>query len=131
LKIQMFDKDILSDDLIGETLIDLEERFYDERHRIMDGQPIERRKIIQGTNGQEVGHVNLWVEIHPVVNKRDAKGAIKKNQVIWDIESIPKKEYELRVIVWETYDVPNNDPEDMSDIFVKVALNSLDPDLES
>jgi hypothetical protein len=27
--------------------------------------------------------------------------------------------------------VPNNDPEDMSDIFVKVAMNSLDNDLSS
>jgi len=37
LKIQIFDKDILSDDIIGETSIDLEERFYNERYRIMDG----------------------------------------------------------------------------------------------
>jgi hypothetical protein len=36
----------------------------------------------------------------------------------------------LRVIVWETKDVPNNDPEDVSDIYVKCALNSLDNDLK-
>ena len=29
---------------------------------------------------------------------------------------------ELRIIVWETNDVPNNDPEDMSDIYVQVMF---------
>lgn len=95
----------------------------------MDGQPVERRKIIQAASGQEIGYINLWVEIHTVENKRDQIGKIQKNPVVWDIESIPKKDYELRVIVWDTQDVPNNDPEDMSDIFVKVALNSLDNSL--
>lgn len=47
----MYDKDILSDDMIGETSIDLEERFYDERYRIMEGQPVERRKIVQANSG--------------------------------------------------------------------------------
>lgn len=35
------------------------------------------------------------------------------------MESAPPQKMELRVVVWETTDVPNNDIEDMSDIYVQ------------
>lgn len=133
LKVQLYDKDVLVDELIGETCIDLEERFYDELYRTMEEQPVERRKLFQASSGQEVGFVNLWVEMLPIEGKREGSnantGKVKRLPEVWDIESVPKREFELRVIVWEASEVPNNDPEDMSDIFVKVALNSLDNSL--
>lgn len=126
------DKDVFTDELIGQADIDLEERLMDENYRGMIEQPIERRKLFAVGNGQEMGYINLWVDMDIVQSKKDSILQKKKvpNQE-WDIQSIPTQEFELRIIVWETTNVPNNDPEDMSDIFVKVAMNSLDNDLSS
>ena len=77
-------------------------------------------------NGTEIGYINLWVEMYEAQTKTTKK---KVQPKIWDISSMPAQDFELRIIVWETYDVPNNDPEDMSDIFVKVSMNSLDNEL--
>lgn len=96
----------------------------------MEGQPIEKRKLTLFSSGQEVGYINLWVEMNPIGGKRSKFNRNQKDLVIWDISSMPAQDFELRVIVWETHEVPNNDPEDMSDIYVKVALNSLDNDLK-
>lgn len=122
------DRDIAFDDTIGETYIDLEERFYDDKFRAMPEQPIERRKLYTADSGQESGYVDLWVETFARRQKGD--GIKEPEPILWDISSAPAKDFELRVIVWDVKNVPNDDPEDMSDIYVKVALNSLDPDLE-
>lgn len=129
LKIQILDRDIAFDDIIGETQIDLEERFYDEKFRAMPEQPIERRKLYSADSGQEAGYVDLWVETFARRQKGD--GIKEVEPILWDISSAPAQDFELRVVVWDVRDVPNDDPEDMSDIYVKVALNSLDNDLES
>lgn len=92
----------------------------------MEDQPIERRKLFMFQNGTEIGYINLWVEMYEAQSKANKK---KVQPKIWDISSMPAQDFELRIIVWETYDVPNNDPEDMSDIFVKVSMNSLDNEL--
>lgn len=91
----------------------------------MNDQPIEKRKLTLFSSGQEVGHINLWVEMHAIGNKKTRMRSDYKEPIVWDISSMPETHFELRVIVWETRGVPNNDPEDMSDIFVKVAMNSL------
>ena len=119
--------------MIGATEIDLEERFYDQRWRSLKDQPIEKRKLMVMSDGREAGFVNLWVEMYPKRGKNfyERTGERRVEAKNWDISSMPETEFELRVIVWEAKDVPNNDIEDMSDIFVKVALNSLDSDLSS
>lgn len=95
----------------------------------MEAQPIERRKLTLFSSGQEVGYINLWIEMQTIGNKRDRLMNNYRDPIIWDVSSMPEQEFELRVIVWETHEVPNNDPEDMSDIYVKVAMNSLDDHL--
>ena len=90
----------------------------------MKEQPIERRTLNFLENGVEAGFINMWVEMYP----KRGKKANEVEPILWDISSIPDQNFELRVIIWETRDVPNNDPEDMSDIYVRVALNSLSND---
>ena len=59
---------------------------------------------------------------HPVKSaKKDVK--IPKK---WDISSIPEQDFELRVIIWETNNVPSADATGTSDVFVRVSLNNLD-----
>lgn len=115
--------------MLGETEIDLEERFYDEKFRAMPEQPIERRKLYMMDSGQETGYIDLWVETFAKRQKGD--GIKEIEPIMWDISSAPAQEFELRIVVWDVRNVPNDDPEDMSDIYVKVALNSLDNDLNS
>jgi hypothetical protein len=90
LKVQVWDKDIIDDDLIGETEVDLEERFYDERYRSMEDQPIEQRKLTLFSSGQEVGYINLWIDMNQVGNRRlRNKRRLNNDPVIWDISSMP------------------------------------------
>jgi hypothetical protein len=75
-----------------------------------------------------VGHIKLWVEVFRKRSNKTKKKASRQYK-LWDIRSAPVKKFELRVVVWDTRDVPNNDPEDMSDIYVKANLSSLDHSL--
>jgi hypothetical protein len=46
LHVQVWDKDLLiQDDLIGETIIDLENRFFSKRWRNLPHKPIETREL--------------------------------------------------------------------------------------
>lgn len=42
-----------------------------------------------------------------------------------NISPRPKTNLELRIIVWEIWDVPHMDIEEVSDLFVRVALPSF------
>lgn len=58
-----------------------------------------------------------------------SEGAEYRKKRIWDISSIPPQTMELRVIVWEVSEVPNNDPEDMSDIYIQGVLRGEREDI--
>ena len=117
LSIKFFDKDPLKpDDLIGETKIDVERRFFDKTWRQREHNPIEKRNLHHPLTSQQTGSVRLWVDIIPKTQK-DIK--------FYDISPRPKVNLELRFIVWAVYNAPKKDFEDTSDILVKVALPSL------
>ena len=42
----------------------------------------------------------------------------------FDIANKPKANYEVRIIVWNVKDMPNNDIEDMSDLYVQCEFNN-------
>ena len=133
LIIQVWDEDIIKDELIGETAIDIEERFFDEGYRHMKEQPIERRKLYLPGTQQEVGFLNCWVDIFRNVSKRDVffqKNRLRKQPRLWDISSIPAQEYELRVVIWEVKDVPLVDIVGTTDIFVKGIVSCGEKNLE-
>lgn len=118
LKIQLWDNDLLNtDDLIGETIIDVEERFYDERWRSLPNRPIETRLLKPPISSTATGSMRLWIDIENV------NGMKTRNlNPPWDISPLPPQDLELRIVIWEVKDVPNDDPEDMSDIYIQATL---------
>ncbi len=83
LQIQVWDRDFLvKDDLIGETVIDLENRFFSRRWRKLNYVPIETRDLRHPESTVNRGRIKLWVEIIPVSNMEEIKQ-------IWDIRPKP------------------------------------------
>jgi hypothetical protein len=110
LKIECMDYDTFGlDDLIGETVIDLEDRLYDPRwqidgiaHQVVDLEPnrsryrplsVENRTLTCPPNKQaEQGRIRCWVEIMTraeSIRYPTTKIGLEKDE-----------EYELRVIIW-------------------------------
>ena len=113
LKIQAMDyDDLFGDDLIGETNIDLEDRFFSPEWQAIKNKPVEYRQLYHPSTKISQGVVKLWVEIHPA--------ELKKDEVLhWNIEPRPPTDFEVRVVVWDTKDVKSEDWEGTSDIFVR------------
>ena len=66
LEIQLWDQEnFLSDQLIGQTEIDLENRFYSTKWRSLSEYPIETRSLYHPSSKLEQGSIRLWVEIIP------------------------------------------------------------------
>lgn len=111
LKIQAWDYDSLfKDDLIGETKIDIEDRFYDENWSELEHKPIEVRPLFHPDEHGSQGYVSMWLEI---IDKKERPN-IKK----WSITPSPKNEVELRLVIWQTEDIPMMDAEGTSDIYI-------------
>ena len=111
LKIEVWDWDeILSDDLIGYTIIDLEDRFFNEDWQSMKYKPIEVRPLlhpdIEGSQGQAI----MWLEMFEADQIA--------NNIPWKIEPQPICELQVRFVVWETEDMEMMDVEGTSDIYV-------------
>jgi len=120
LKIQFWDKDeILSDDKIGQTIIDLEDRFFSTKWRNLKEKPIETRPLFIKTTKVPQGGVRLWLEIVPVSDRAQLN--------LRDISPRPPAEYEARLIVWGTEGVANYDDEGTSDIYIRAWVNECKP----
>ena len=108
---QVWDHDIIKkDDLIGETIIDLENRYFSKKWRVLEQKPIETRILRQPISSMPRGKIRLWVELIPL-------NAIDK-KIKWYIEPKPHLEFEIRVVVWECSNVPARDKEGTSDIYI-------------
>eukprot|EP01006_Ploeotia_vitrea_P043964 TRINITY_DN66795_c5_g1_i1.p1 TRINITY_DN66795_c5_g1~~TRINITY_DN66795_c5_g1_i1.p1 ORF type:complete len:1371 (-),score=823.25 TRINITY_DN66795_c5_g1_i1:1409-5521(-) len=118
LKITVMDHDALDpDDEIGSTVIDLENRFFSPKWQEMDPKPIEFRTLWTDVSKSPQGKLEMFVEI---LSKSDAKRTPPRV-----IAPPPPKEFELRVIIWETKDCVLKDG-DKSDIFVSCMLDDMD-----
>ena len=132
LSIEIMDKDdfgSISDDLIGKTIIDLEDRIFDTRWQELgkesesipaDGagkrrwhtKPLECRSLYTPTNKCPQGVLHCWVDIM----KPEAALVFPAD----DVSLPPKQIFEVRVVIWKSKDVPPMDSfEGMSDLFVK------------
>lgn len=117
LKIQMWDADLIfGDDLIGETLIDVEDRYFSADWNSITDKPAEMRQLHHPSSKVPQGSIILWQEIIPTT--------VNLNQVeTWDIAPKPVDEFELRVVVWDTEGIPMMDVEGTTDGFFKLFLD--------
>ena len=114
LAIQVWDhNDLFSDEKIGTTKIDLEDRFFNETWKSIVDKPIEIRKLLIKSCKHSQGSIRLWVEIHPSNNIPPP----------WDLSPKPPEKLEMRLIIWKCEDVPNQDIEGVSDLYVVANLN--------
>eukprot|EP00602_Paraphysomonas_sp_CaronLab_P003319 CAMPEP_0185019240 /NCGR_PEP_ID=MMETSP1103-20130426/1865_1 /TAXON_ID=36769 /ORGANISM="Paraphysomonas bandaiensis, Strain Caron Lab Isolate" /LENGTH=1852 /DNA_ID=CAMNT_0027549443 /DNA_START=18 /DNA_END=5573 /DNA_ORIENTATION=+ len=132
LVISVMDKDdIGSDDVIGTTIIDLEDRWFDNRwqefgreNRVVptddpnnirwDTKHLERRTLYVPSSNNGQGIVECWVDI---MTPAEA-GAFPPD----DVALPPRKMFELRVVIWKTKDVPAQDTlggQNMTDLYIK------------
>ena len=66
LNIQLWDhEDYLKDQFIGETNIDLEDRFFSRKWRSLKDYPIETRKLHHPSSGLPQGLLRMWLEVIP------------------------------------------------------------------
>ena len=116
LRIQIMDYDkLFSDDLVGETSIDIEDRYFDDRWQALVNKPIEVRKLYHPDYEMPQGEVMMWLEMF------DQDDGIKMEP--WNIEPEPNNMLEMRLIVYETESMENLDIEDTSDIYVVAFLD--------
>jgi hypothetical protein len=95
--------------LIGNTKIDLENRFFNKEWKDMKFKPIEYRTLWTPSSSNPQGQLKLWVDIMtPDEAKKNPPEPISPPAPI---------NYELRVIIWDTKEVVFKD-KNMSDIFV-------------
>jgi len=125
LEIEVMDYDFFgSDDLIGKTVVDLEDRWFDQRwqrmgieNKIPDvgktrwaTKPLERRSLFTDTKNLEQGKLECYVDIMP---SHEAEMYPKD-----DIELPPSQMFEVRVVVWRARDMVSMDVmEDMNDLY--------------
>ena len=117
LRIQVMDYDSLfSDDLIGETAIDIEDRYFDNRWQALENKPIEIRQLYHPDYEMPQGEVMMWLEMF------DQEEGNKMEP--WNIIPEPKSNLEMRLIIYETEGMENLDIEDTSDIYVLAYLDN-------
>jgi len=103
LKIDVMDHDDfgkLSDDLIGCTTIDLEDRIFSERWKrdLSARPPVEWRDLFSPLSKHPQGNLEMWVDIIPH-EEADTRPPL-------DIKPPPPQKWELRVIVWNGKNLP-------------------------
>lgn len=69
LNVQVWDHDNFNpDDLIGETKIDLENRFFCPKWRELSEKPIETRDLFHPSTSLPRGKIKLWLDILDLEN---------------------------------------------------------------
>ena len=143
LSIKAMDYDLIgSDDLIGETTIDLEDRLFSKRWREWGAnlqnegevdkegvvlseprfapKPVEFRGLYTPASGTANGTIKMWVDI------LTAKEAAMFPPD--DVSLPPDAKFQVQFIVWKTKDVPAMDTmTDMNDMFAKVWIEGTKP----
>ena len=124
LRIECIDYDSFgrrSDDLIGATEIDLEDRWFSPRWRdeLSSKPPVEWRSLHSKLSKHPQGVLELWLEI---MSPADAEATPP-----WDIAQPPPQEWELRVICWKCRGVPTDGSVDYSglaDLYVAARFGA-------
>jgi len=120
LRIEVMDHDLLdSDDLIGYTKVDLEDRVFSREWRELgDLKPLEWRPLHSPYSNNPQGRLQLWVDVFPLDVEAPPPPPC-------DITPPGEQRWELRVIVWRTRDVlPHDYFTEMNDLYAVVAYGT-------
>ena len=118
LKIEFWDYDLLfGDDLIGTTVVDLEDRYFSSDFKAFQHKPIEHRQLSHFSTQMSQGTCVMWAEINELASSQEATPQ-------WDISKKPTEDYEVRVVVWDTVDLEMMDWEGTTDGFVRCFFDS-------
>ena len=125
LEIEAMDFDDFGpNDLIGKTVIDLEDRWFDNKWQALGQEnasndvgkmrwatkPLERRSLYIPTSNNPQGNLECWVDILPQTDSSQYPPD--------DIALPPSAMFEVRVVVWRAQDMISMDTtEDMNDLF--------------
>jgi len=126
LEIECMDYDAFGfgDDMIGKTVIDLEDRWFDEKWRNLGKEnqvdeegkmrwatkPLERRSLYVPTSHSPQGNLECYVDIMP--------NAIAEMYPSDDVALPPSQMFEVRVVVWRAREMVSMDVmEDMNDLY--------------
>jgi hypothetical protein len=125
-----------SDDMIGRTVVDLEDRWFDERWQLLGSdleskdpeklrwkvKPIETRELYQPPEGRGAiaqGRLETWVDI-----MLPAEATAYPAD---DVALPPEAVFEVRLIVWKAKDVVSMDSlSNMNDTYVKAFIEGTD-----
>jgi hypothetical protein len=129
LDIQVMDYDFIGgDELIGKTVIDLEDRLFDDRWKAMGKdfetaerwapKPIEMRDLHVPTSSRPMGQLECWVDIVSPSEASVYPGI--------DISLPPDEYFEVRVIIWKTRRV-KGDFSGMRDLYIKCWFEDTKP----
>ena len=141
----MWDWDGIGDDLIGRTIIDIEDRWYSKTWRDLQSRKARFVKLGDGTFGFDHNDESKKQDLKMPVETRSlwcdqssvSQGKLKmwmemltpieaKKYRMTDIEPPPMESYELRVIVWECKNCENKDTiTDMNDLYITGELETI------
>ena len=117
ITIQVYAYDpIFPDELIGETTIDIEDRYFDSKWQALHFKPIETRSLKRNDTQLGQGEILLWIEIIE-------QSEHKQLQTPWYIQPQPCIELICVFIVYETEDLQCLDVEGTSDVYVSIYTN--------
>eukprot|EP00937_MAST-01D_sp_MAST-1D-sp2_P005539 g5539.t1 len=126
LEVELWDMDRFSpDDLIGKTVIDLEDRFFHKQWREVGRthpaaarhgpiKPLETRSLWSEGSASAQGQVQLWVDI---LTPQEAK----RFKPIPIAPPAPEK-FEVQMVLWKSRDVHAMDAGNMNDLYARAFM---------
>lgn len=118
-------------EIIGETTIDLDARWYNSAWKSLSRTPVERRSLFSEESANLKGQLEVFVDIF------DAKEVDKKPKMFRPvpISAPPQEEYEMRIVIYKIsectlpYKLANNDPSKVAAFYVQARLGNRQEDI--
>lgn len=125
LEIAVWDHDLVLDELIGTTTIDLEDRWFHKEwqamgqdhpklHEVGCIKPIEYRHLYTPKRTTSQGYIQLWVDI------LTAQQAATYDAI--SIEPPTPEKFEVRVVIWRGDKITDMDNSDINDYYVELWM---------